>query len=490
MRLGLRDTASMETAQKIASESELRAIANAGAGFVVDPFNRRWHVAACARILEMTVGEPKWFAPNRAALDVYLRQRLARYPTARPILACRTCGGSAPSPPERGAVAGPQPRPPLLRRTGSGFEIWADEYVRNESTAGSSAGLLRRLIADEVRALRGLAGRVLHAGYAGQRGRGTDVENLLFNNIDQSLSLFSAAGRLGVRFEDLGLIAPPAPGLTRRRSFYSYRLAEPQEPFTTVTAGPVICRVPEAIVPDGPARLAARIWLAVRRARPPGGPGTPPGDGDFLLRIAVHGLHPATSIKAIVDGATAAMQRDDPDRVTDAITRMAALLGAGAEELLTLATSGDAPLGSRSRSNPTSKEGLFTLDGADQVRITPDDDRCVAAEVVAAFGHGLPRLAVEVHSAQRQLLSPRRALYAGAGLGVDQERLADLLGRQTAQPSQDQGHVRLAVQAGVANREHHRQLAGALGGRGQCRLDRGCAGPPGRRRRPRRGRGW
>ena len=58
------------------------------------------------------------------------------------------------------------------------------------------------------------------------------------------------------------------------------------------------------------------------------------------------------------------------------------------------------------------------------------------------------------------------------GLGVDQERLTDLFGRQAAQPPQDQGHVRLTVQAGVAHREHHRQLAGVLGGRGQCRLDR------------------
>jgi hypothetical protein len=32
--------------------------------------------------------------------------------------------------------------------------------------------------------------------------------------------------------------------------------------------------------------------------------------------------------------------------------------------------------------------------------------------------------------------------------------------------------VRLAVQAGIANREHHRQLAGAFGRRGQCHLDR------------------
>ena len=66
------------------------------------------------------------------------------------------------------------------------------------------------------------------------------------------------------------------------------------------------------------------------------------------------------------------------------------------------------------------------------------------------------------------------------GLSVDQERLADLLGGQTTQPPQDQCHVRLAVQAGVANREHHRQLAGALGSRGQCRLDR--AGQRRRRR--------
>ena len=58
------------------------------------------------------------------------------------------------------------------------------------------------------------------------------------------------------------------------------------------------------------------------------------------------------------------------------------------------------------------------------------------------------------------------------GLGVDQERLTDLLGRQTTHPPQDQGHVRLAVQAGVANRKHHRQLADALGARGQSRVDR------------------
>jgi hypothetical protein len=408
----------MEPARKIGSDNELRAIARAGDGFVVDPFNRRWHAAACPRILDMTIGEAKWFAPTRAAFDAYLRQRLARYPTAKPILACKTCGGTAGVPnaadrvpaPTHSSALGLEPRPPLIRRAGSGFEVWADEYVRNESRAASRAGRLRQLIAGEVRALPEPAGRVLHAGYAGQRWRGTDVENLLFNNIDQTLSLFRAPGRLGVRFEDLGLTVPSSPDGTRRQSFYSYRLADPAEPFATVDAGILICRVPEAIVPGGPARLAARIWLAVRRARPPHGPGGPQGGGDFLLKIVVRGLEPAASIKAIVDGATAAMQRDDRGRIRDAITRLSALLDVDANELLALVTAGDAPLGSRSRSSPMSKESLFTLDVADQVRVTPDDDRCVAAEVMSSGDSGPPRLAVEAHSAQRRSPGLRRAL--------------------------------------------------------------------------------
>ncbi|MGH3222501.1 MAG: hypothetical protein ACRDPY_28040 [Streptosporangiaceae bacterium] len=146
--------------------------------------------------------------------------------------------------------------------------MWADEYVRNDSAADSAAGQLRRLIASEVRGLPEPAGRVLHAGYCGRRWRGTDVENLLFNNIDQTLALFRAPVGLGVRFEDLGLTAPPAPDGTSWPSFYSYRLAQPGGPFTAVRAGNLICRIPEAIVPDDPAVGRTRL------ARGPPGPAT------------------------------------------------------------------------------------------------------------------------------------------------------------------------------------------------------------------------
>jgi hypothetical protein len=133
--------------------------------------------------------------------------------------------------------------------------------------------------------------------------------------------------------------------------------------------GALICRVPPVIMRDGRARLAARVRLAVCQARP-----VRPGLGaEFLLRIGVRGLEPGTSLKAIIDRVTAAMQCDDSDGVREAATGLSALLGVDADELLVLVAANDAPLGSRSQSSPQSKETLSTLDGASEVRVTRTD---------------------------------------------------------------------------------------------------------------------
>jgi hypothetical protein len=394
-------------ARRIASDSELREIAAAGAGFVIDPSGRRWHAAVCPRVAAMTTGQPKWHAGTSAAREAFLEQRHARHATAQPVLPCPACGGNAMLLPEVASrpadAAGPQPAGPFMRRADGGFEVWAAQYVRNNSASASAAGLLRQLIASGIRALPAPAGRVLHAGYAGQRWPGNDVENLLFNNIEQELALFRHAGAQGVRFEDMGMAVPPPPDGTTWQSYYRYRLAHPDALFASVKPGRLLCRVREAVIPDGPARLAARVWLAVRRARPLPEAGVPVEHGSFMLRIAVHQLHPAESIKAVVDGATAAMQRDDPERVNEAVTRLAGLLHADAAELLAFATTADAPLGARSRPGPAFRQSLFTLDGPTQVRVTPDDDRCIAAEAITAGNDGLARLSVEVYSATRHI---------------------------------------------------------------------------------------
>ena len=72
---GFRDTSSV-TAREIASDGELQAIAAAGVGFVITPFNRRWHAAACPHVQTMTVGTRKWFAATPAELADYLQARI------------------------------------------------------------------------------------------------------------------------------------------------------------------------------------------------------------------------------------------------------------------------------------------------------------------------------------------------------------------------------------------------------------------------------
>jgi hypothetical protein len=399
----LRDALPVDEPRRIDSDTELQGIAATGTGFVIDPFNRRWHVAACSRVHGMTIGQSKWFAPTRAALDSYLEARLARYATAKPIIACSICtpgGGGNDLGPTRArmrraasaAIEGPR-REPHLQRLDDGFEIWGDEYVRNQSKATSTAGALKRLIATEIRRLPTPEGRVLHAAYAGERWPGTDVENLLFNNIDQTLALFTAAGSRGVRFEDLGAKLPAAPDGTTRSTFYAYRLAEAGGPFRMVKTGKRACRIVGAVIPEGPARLAARIWLGLRRARPPGC-GSVLTPEPYVLRIRAHGLRPATTIKAVVDGASAAMQDADiaDPQLRSAVGRLATLLAVDDHELFALVASADAPLGVAT--------GLFTLDGAAQVRVTPDDDRCIAAEVICAGDDEPARLAVDLHPAR------------------------------------------------------------------------------------------
>jgi hypothetical protein len=79
------------TAEEIATDGELRAIAAAGTGFIIAPFYRRWHRATCPHVQKMATGTPKWFAATTAELTDYLQQRIAQHDTAKPIEACLEC---------------------------------------------------------------------------------------------------------------------------------------------------------------------------------------------------------------------------------------------------------------------------------------------------------------------------------------------------------------------------------------------------------------
>lgn len=178
---------------------------------------------------------------------------------------------------------------------------------------------------------------------------------------------------------------------TVRSSYYRYRLSSADEPFARIAEGRSICRVDEAFVGHGAARLAARIWYAVRLARPRTIVDASPVPNAFVLRIMSSGLHPASNLKALIDGATAAMQRAEPRLLRTEVARLAALLHVDEERLATLIAAPGAPLGTARH--------LFTIDGPEQVRTTPDDTGCVAAEVIASGEEGPVRLSVEVFDA-------------------------------------------------------------------------------------------
>lgn len=376
-------------------------------GVVYNPFDKRLHAVGCASIGRMRASSanPKWHFSAAAEAATYLAGHHARWGGAmwQPATCCLGDKGSA-------SASQPEQRPttstattlpaarsglePLVRRSEDGFEVWSDEYVRNESRSSSPAGALRRLISGEIRRLPAPAGRLLHAAYAGDRWHRSDIENLLFNNIDQTLYLFALAGVHGLRFEDLGHATPVAPDGSTRSSYYAYRTSKTDDAFVGVQVGEVACRIPDVIVPDGSARLAARIWLALRRARPTTCAEVPLPD-PYMLRVKTRGLPPATTLKAIIDGASAAMQRGMPtEQIRISVQRLESLLGVPGDELLPLVTAHGAPLGEAMQP--------FVIDGSDQVRVTPDDERCIAAEVVAVDGEPPPRLAVDLHRVSRQ----------------------------------------------------------------------------------------
>ncbi len=273
-----------------------------------------------------------------------------------------------------------------------GFEVWSDQYVQNEPKGNLYQLELRSLIKSRIQKLPEPKGRLLCAAYAGQPRPGTDIENLLFNNIDQTFSAFGRSCKFGCRFEFLG--PSPAPTRMSMSHYFRYQYVDRSEPFDIAQVGRLVCSIPEATIDmwGNDARLSLRIWFAVREARQCAAPALASGE-PYILRVTTDGLLPAKDLKAVIDGISAACQHAHLSSLGgDIPERIATLLGVERNKLLTLITHDDSPLGEAHR--------LFTSHGGTQVRVTPDDHRCVAAEVFSLSDEGPPRLAAELFAAR------------------------------------------------------------------------------------------
>jgi hypothetical protein len=340
-------------------------------GFIVDPFNRRWHRTTCAQVLAMTTGERKWFGATREEVERFMADRLSRYATARPIDPCPTCrpDGSPAVPPSRSAPAGDDGRRSRVDElrispTARGFVASTAERVPFEPRPGSLAARVRAELRRRLSALRPAEGELLQAVFAGRIPANSDVENQLIYNVFDGPSTVALAR--GVRFE-LDDSEPAS------RFEYRYAIAPSGAPFRHWRPGGDAATWSAVLLPGGPNELlVARTWWALHAGTVEHHQDLPAGSR-FGVRLTVRGPVTLTPdrLKRLVDGVVAAFQQHEaPD---EAVRRIATRLGRHPSAVA-------AALANRERAPLGRAERPIGLTGA-SVHWNPDDTRLVAAEV-------------------------------------------------------------------------------------------------------------
>ena len=215
-----------------------------------------------------------------------------------------------------------------------------------------------------------LAGRYESASVAA-----CDTENVLFYNLG---GVFGASTRHGLRFERLFGTAPsPEPLTTDAMHYHNYSVARPGEPFTCWTEANQLAAFANVTVPAvGASSNPALIWLPVRQALTRSSAASHQGRL-FALRLRLEGPPvtgaAASLVKSLFDGVIAAFSAHDGSREDEVVLwlndRFAYDMTLSRKLLQSL--EGD-PLGTRRLLHPR----------AQGFQWAPDDDRCVAGELV------------------------------------------------------------------------------------------------------------
>lgn len=250
-------------------------------------------------------------------------------------------------------------------------EAWATKRLPFEPTGWQAE--LRDELRDAISQLRGPAGSVLHAAYGSADQARCDVENVTTYNV--GLGAFDAAARSGICIERR-LTAPDGP-IPHAGHHWGYRIGARRGDLAFWHRGDVLAHWLQA---DWPAlRSSTTIeptWWRLRSQ-----PITTAGDageaGWLALRLQVgvpEGVDVAVVriLKALVDGALAALHVHDGTDAEIVAARVAAKVGVSAEEAReALADRRHAVLGERRLLWPF----------RDGVQWNPADDRLAAIEL-------------------------------------------------------------------------------------------------------------
>lgn len=242
---------------------------------------------------------------------------------------------------------------------------------------------LRAELVSKIRALSPGADEIVECVYQSADRSFVDTENVLIYNVGESCFLRAAAR--GIRFERV-FERPPAcpevlidPGAAH---FMTYRTV-PRAEFTHWQRGGTIATWTDAAWPEGAETSPTPFWLAIRKAHLQKVGGLRERAQPLGLRVTVTGagspIMPAKMIKPLFDAAISAFHvHNEPAAMAKATERLAARGYGDAATLAQLLTDPQFDL-LGPRNLVAAYRGGVSSDG---VKWNPEDERCVAGELL------------------------------------------------------------------------------------------------------------
>lgn len=260
--------------------------------------------------------------------------------------------------------------------------LWSNSYIpfapAIKDQLAARAELKRR-----VRSLAAASNEILHASYAGPKPTNTDAENLVLNNIDDTVGgCFRPSTQHGVRFELATTLHGNPPSHRAYTCSYQYGLTSPD---SSLSHWRLVRRLASFTAADlghfPSARRLEQVWLAIHHASAE--TATRPVALSERFAVFLTLSHPDTKspganpvlVKALMDGTVAAFQAHGDRASADEIAaRLTVTIGQPTSVIKqALLDDGRAVLGT---------DTLVHLRGP-SVQWNPADHLCVAGQVVS-----------------------------------------------------------------------------------------------------------
>lgn len=231
---------------------------------------------------------------------------------------------------------------PIVRwrsQTATAFEAWAPRQLDLESKPPDSRGVLRACIRAHLKRLTGKAGDVLYSTYTSPSlVARSDVENVLFTNVDATGSAFRRVASNGVVFEFVPLDPSGAVSTPSLKCSSAYEMAVAGRPPTAWEEGELIMRWTRIPVPSlESATRSGPLWWDLRTGTTTalGHIGLP---AFYSVQMVLHGpcemtVNTAAKVKLVMDAAVLCLCSENGQSSASGIRAFASKSGLDADQV-------------------------------------------------------------------------------------------------------------------------------------------------------------